>query len=425
MPGLHIDAMTKYVQQLAQALQARLERRKTGEGARYSKADATAIPVNAEYEIIKYRPEHKPLVADLQSGLWSTDRSLNRRYLEWKHERNPYSDEPLIYLAFHQGKPVGMRGFHEARLEAGTPSRIFPVLIGGDAFVAPEHRNRGLVTRIMKMAYSDLADRAYPYLVSVGGANRINVLGLLTLGWKSAGMLKTFGRISGRTRLTRDLSRALAGLPVLWRFSDADLFYSADQHHPFRHLDEKRVGHGAGEELPIIVERQPRLESMVALVEQLGHDGRLRYVRDRQYLAWRFANPLSEYRFLYWEGKPHSGYLVLSRRASDIGAWNRVYIADLEATDMQIRAELISAAIRWGQFPELVTWTSSLSEQEIQILRNRAFVPVDQRDTARGVPCVMVRSIGEQSPGADWMLGDRRILDPANWDTRVLYSMRG
>ncbi len=381
--------------------------------------------MSAEYEIVKYQAEHKSLVADLQKGLWSSDASLNTRYFEWKHEQNPYLGEPLVYLALHEGKPVGMRGFHEARLEAGTPPRIFPVLIAGDAFVAPAHRNRSLVTRIMKLANADLAERDYAYQLSIGGANPINALGLVSLGWKSAGMVQPLGRVTRLATLIQDTRIAMGRLPLLWRVSGARFISTPSQRNPFRHLDRRLNGAGAGAGSPITVEREPRVQAMAALVERLGHDGRIRHVRDGAYLTWRFASPLSDYRFLYWEERPQDGYLVLSRRASDLGAWNRVYIADLEATDMRVRRELISAAIRWGRLPELAAWAGSLPEEQVQLLTSLDFVPVDQQSTVRGCPCILVHSLRQQHEASDWMLGGRRILDLENWDIRVLYSMRG
>ena len=381
--------------------------------------------MSAEYEIIKYQAEHKPLVADLQRELWSTDVNLNTRYFEWKYEQNPYLGEPLVYLAIHQGKLVGMRGFHEARLEAGTPTHIFPVLIAGDAFVAPAHRDRSLVTRIMKMADADLVDRDYSYVLSIGGASPINALGLVSLGWKSAGMLQPLGRATRIATLIQEARNAMGRLPLIWRFSDAHFMSTPSQRNPFRHLDKRLNGGGARAGPPIAVEREPRVQSMAALVQRLGHDGRIRYTRDHEYLAWRFANPLSDYRFLYWEERPQDGYLVLNRRVSDLEAWDRVYIADLEATDMRVRRELISAAIRWGRFPKLVTWAGSLGKDEIQLLTSQAFIPVDRQRTVRGCPCILVHPLRKQLQASNWMLGGRRILGLENWDFRVLYSMRG
>ncbi len=54
--------------------------------------------MNTAYELIKYRPEHKAMIAELQKELWSSDTELNTRYLEWKYEKTADRTEPSIYL---------------------------------------------------------------------------------------------------------------------------------------------------------------------------------------------------------------------------------------------------------------------------------------------------------------------------------------
>lgn len=364
------------------------------------------------------------MVADLQKELLSSDDRLNTRYLEWKYEKTPERRDAFIYLACHRGKPVGMRGFHEALLEVGTPTRVFPVLIAGDALISAPHRNRGLVARIMRLAEKDLAQSGYPYFVSVGGANRVNMLGLLTLGWRSAGQVRPLGRVRLRARAGHWLSRVLSRQRVLWRFNWTRLLASADQRHPFRNLDAAHAGSGPEMAPAIALERSPRVDAMVELVERLGHDGRVRYRRDREYLDWRFRDPTKEYRFLYWEESRLEGYLVLSRLVSDLGGWYRVYIADFEATDMKIRSALLSAATTCGRFPELVTWTASLADAEVRLLESHGFVPVDHVDTSRGCPSILVRVLRNDPPREKWEMASRDLLDIRNWDIRVLYSMR-
>ena len=190
---------------------------------------------------------------------------------------------------------------HAARLEAGKPSRTFTLLIAGDALVAPDCRDRGLVSRILKAAYGDLAEREYDYVVSLGGASRINALGLMALGWKSGGGLQPMGRTSTAAKRSRNVRQTLKRIPLLWRFGEARSLYFADQRRPFRHLDRMSLGTGVGAH-PRLSWRGPRASTRWSnLVLRHGHDGRIRYVRDREYLAWRFQNPLGDYRFLYWE----------------------------------------------------------------------------------------------------------------------------
>jgi hypothetical protein len=363
------------------------------------------------------------MLAELQTELLSSDATLNAHYLAWKYEKTADRAEGAIYLACREGRPVAMRGFHEATLEAGTPTRIFRLWIGGDAVVSASHRNRGLVSQIVKRAEAELAPLGHPYLVSLGGANQVNLFGLVALGWRSAGAVRPVGRLTERARAERWLSDALSRQRVLWRFDWPRLLASADQRHLFRRLDASAAGRaGAG---PITLASQPRMDAMAELVERIGHDGRIRYRRDRAYLDWRFRDPTKEYRFLYWDESRLEGYLVLSRRASDLGKWQRVYVADLEATEPGIRRALLSAATKWGRFPELVTWTASLAHAEIDLLEEHGFVPVDLADAARGCPCVLVRPLGTAARSPEWLLGDREILDISNWDVRVLYSMRG
>jgi hypothetical protein len=380
--------------------------------------------MSTEFEIVKYDSEFKRPVAEFQRQLWSSDASLNERYFEWKYERNPHRRESHVYLALHRDRVVGMRGFHAARLEAGKPSRTFTLLIAGDALVAPDCRDRGLVSRILKAAYGDLAEREYDYVVSLGGASRINALGLMALGWKSGGGLQPMGRTSTAAKRSRNVRQTLKRIPLLWRFGEARSLYFADQRRPFRHLDRISLGTGVGAHPPIVVARTPRIDAMVELVLRHGHDGRIRYVRDREYLAWRFQNPLGDYRFLYWEDQRLEGYLVLCNRASDLGAFYRVYVADLVASNARVRSDLLAAAARWGRFPEIVTWTATLPEDELQDLRAHGFGPIDHEDTARGCPCILVRPLRTATAPSEWSLGDRHLLDTTNWDVRPIFSMR-
>ena len=70
---------------------------------------------------------------------------------------------------------------------------------------------------------------------------------------------------------------------------------------------------------------------MAELAERIGYDGRIRHVRDEQYFSWRFQNPLSEYRFLFWDNGRLDGYLVLYRKVYPPGNDELAYIVDWDA----------------------------------------------------------------------------------------------
>jgi len=367
--------------------------------------------------IVRYRPEHKPHVARLQTLLWSPDPALNARYLEWKYERNPCAvDPPRIYLAMEGDRLLGMRGFFASRWEVGSAGRVVAIPLADDLALLPESRNTGLVTRIMTIALEDLAQSGFDYVFSLS-AGLLTALGSLSMGWRSASRYDPFARRDPAPPWQTRLRKRVAQTRLLWRLSGSALLRAAAERAPFRRFDQTSALAG------IEASREPRGEAMARLVSELGHDGRLRHVRNAEYLAWRFANPLHEYRFLYASGcEGLDGYLVLRSRPG--ASSPRVCIADLEGRSARVRAELLAAAVQAGRFLELAAWAATLQPGERDALAAQGFEPADSHLTARGCPCALVRSTRERAP-ADWALESLPLLDPASWDLRMLYSMAG
>jgi GNAT superfamily N-acetyltransferase len=371
----------------------------------------------APYEIVRYRPELKEQVVELHAHLLQSDQPLSAPYLEWKYERNPYLERPLIYLGLSEGRVVGMRGMCGALWQVGSPPESFLGLCAEDFVIAPEHRNKGLANRIMRAAFEDLATGGQEYVFSLSGGP-VTVLASLAMGWKSVGSMKPVGRRSLSRRVISWMSRQR----FLWRYAGKRL--SARERQPFSGLDAAG-GRRRGNVSPrVTLERAPRCEAMAELAGRLGDDGRLRHVRDVRYFSWRFQNPTRVYRFLYWEDVRLEGYLVLQKDLTRANP-TRVHIVDWEASEGRVRAELLEAAIAWGGFAELVTWAAAVPRDTHVTLAAAGFEPVDQAKRARGLPCVLVRPVREQRLGEDWTIAGRRLLDPANWDLRMLYSMHG
>ena len=376
-----------------------------------------------EYEVIKYRPEFKSQVVELQRHLWSPDPVLNAVYLEWKYERNPYQDTPLIYLALCAGKVVGMRGMCGAQWQLGHPDRTFLGLCACDLVIAPDHRNRGLFTKIMRAALNDLANHGTEYVFNLS-ASPITFVGSLAKGWRSIGSLQMVSRQAEQRLSFRRVRRFVARLPVLWRYAETLPFlYSAEERTPFCSLD-RNSARPQREASPFVrVERHPQPEAMAELVKRIGSDGRIRQVRDQQYFSWRFQNPLSVYRFLFWEDSQLEGYLVLEKSVSRHADRARVNIMDWEATDKHVWADLLHAAIRLGDFEEMVTWSVSLHDVPKKLLQEMGFTTLETGRMTRYRPCVLVRPVRDEMLKADWVLFNCRLLDLANWDLRLLYSL--
>ena len=372
------------------------------------------------YDIIPYDPELKGQLADLQRHLWRGDAGANIAYLEWKYEQNPYWKTPLIYLATSGRQVVAMRGMFGSAWEVGAASETFLIPCADDLVIAPEHRNRGLAALITRRAFEDLARGGYECVFSLS-PGPVTLVTSLMGGWRQVGPMRPLERRASAGLLER-VHAGVSKVPVLWRHADA-LRWLRHRHPPFSHLDRRDGPGRAPGNRAICLERAPRSPAMADLIRRLGHDGRVRHVRDERYLAWRFRNPLHEYRFLFsGDDGRLDGYLVL--QAYRLDRARGVNIVDWEGETRQVRAELLRAAIDWGGFDKLTIWTATLSEEVLALLSAAAFVPAVAGSRSRA-PSVLVASTDPAAPAAEPALGGRRLLDVAEWDMRMLYSMAG
>jgi len=352
---------------------------------------------------------------------------LNASYFEWKYERNPYVKKPVLYLAMSNGKAIGMRGFFGVQWECGATSQRFTNLYADDMVVAPEHRNRGLMSRIMTSAFEELATSGYDYAFNLS-AGPVTLKSSLSMGWRSAGWVRPMRRRSWPTVLQRGVIRRMEKLSV---FSDKLSFFTSRQLARSRYSLEstylKQINSTISQIPSITVEDAPRCAAMAELVRRIGSTGGIRHVRDSEYFQWRFQNPLSRYRYIFWEEERLEGYLVLQEYTSEYSNREVVNIVNWEASNVTIQEGLLKAVIAiFGKYRELVIWSATLPEPTIALLRKFGFristVPLDVTVPSPGI---LVHPIADFSLGTKWMLGDRLLLDLASWDLQMLYSMHG
>jgi GNAT superfamily N-acetyltransferase len=381
------------------------------------------------YRIVKYRPEFKEDILKLQTSMWGPNLETNAAYLEWKYHNNPYVQTPTIYIALWNGKVVGMRGMFSTKWEVGQPAQPLSCSSSSDALVHPDHRRRGLLKEMTIAALEELADSSCKYIISLS-TNRFSFPALLKLGWRSVGFVQTahWRAYRGRDSALRRFARKLPFLPSAYRrlrkYGSRLFSRPLDRSSPFDALDKNAAQACQDNAAYVSVQKAPRPEAMAELVGRIGYDGRIRHIRDQQFFAWRFQNPLSLYRFLFWEESGLCGYLILqaSVYATD-SMW--IHIADWEATNTRVRTGLLQAAIQWGDFGGLTIWSATLPGKVKVLLKNRGFnfweeINDPMRDVRR--PTVLVRPVRQEMPQTDWFLGDLHLLELANWDLRQIYS---
>jgi hypothetical protein len=352
---------------------------------------------HSPYEVVRYGGDRdRDAVLDLQAMHWGPDRALNERHFAWKYEQNPWLATPHVYFVYRQGGPVGMRGFFGSRWEVGSPPEAMIIPCAADLVIAPECRDRGVYTQLMRYALADLVHRhKAPYLfnLSSGPATR---LGARSMGWGEIGPLE---------QVLWERPRDGDGDPLAW----VDTLLAAG---------DTEVSPG------IVLSAEPRPREMAQVVRRSGYDGRLRHVRDETFFTWRYRQPTARFRFLYLsrEGEEIGGYLVL--RAKMPGTPGPILIIDCES-DEAGAAALLSAALRRCRLSQVVAWRSSIAAVRSDALARLGMTTIEVRSVADSYAAVLVLPNAAPLVPKPWMAGNRDILDPLSWDLRQAYSDGG
>jgi GNAT superfamily N-acetyltransferase len=375
------------------------------------------------HELVRYHPDRKEQIASVQRNLWSADVGLNTAYFGWKYEENPFMKAPVLQLALREDRVVGMRGMFGSCWEIGSPARRVFVPCADDFVIEPAHRNHGIGGAIMRAAVADVALADFPYAFSLS-AGPVTLAASLVAGWRTVDSMRPARRTSGSTAFINRIAARLRTVPLLWRCTGSIV----RAHHrgvggPFRALDRRARPAGGRSSAAVRVETAPPVEAMADLVARLGHDGRLRHVRDETYLRWRYRDPLHEYRFLVQGTDRLNGYLVLQAHRTE--PERGIRIVDWEATTPEVRMDLLRAALERGRCPSLTVWAATLPRETEAPLAALGFVPTSSGSQLRGVATTMIRPLGPAGAGVDPILEGRRLLDLASWDMRMVYSMAG
>jgi hypothetical protein len=378
------------------------------------------------YDIIEYDQRYAQELAELLVPLCGPSVELNKAYLDWKFYRNPYVNRPSIHLALWEGHPVGVHAFYVTCWQIGDPSQCFLCLSDADGFVHPDHRRRGILKHLASVAHAGLVRDSYEYIIELSGASPYSVAVNLGLGYRSAGNTKTMEwktrQLTDSEGKVRSAVRKIPFLPETYRALRKLVRKPAEvsvDDPGFGTLDRSLARLKWSEKYRVVEGKEPRCEAMATMVAKHCEKDRLGQMRDQRFFSWRYQNPLSVYRFLFWEKDGLEGYVVLRKSAQ----WNSnsVDIVDWEAYRLEILSGLLQAAIDHGGFDSLRIWSTSLSAEAQEILRKLGFSDLE---TERGAftQTILVKPVRESATAEPWLIGERDLLDTTTWDLRGIYS---
>jgi GNAT superfamily N-acetyltransferase len=357
----------------------------------------------------------------LGSSVFDLDPVDYREYLQWKHERNPYTREPLVYVALDDnGRAVGMRTFYGTRWSTGGGVEL-DLPAADDFAIATEHRYSGLASSLMRSALGDLNERGFEYVLSTS-AGQVTVLQSLAMGWKSVGAMEPAQRLpwhrGASFALRARLPRRIQQLPGPVRRRRGRRRDTSG----FEVMDAAGGRRSKDHDAAVVVASSPRDEALADLTLRLRRDDGIAHVRDSAFFRWRYANPSREYRFLLYEVDAELvGYLAVAR-ACYLGSGTPLRIVDWVGITHQARAELLECAIAWCGGSGLLIWTASLPPESKILLERTGFGPAQHDLRSRGMPCVLLRKL---DVSGEWLLDGRPAVDPTRWHVSLVDSMHG
>jgi len=370
------------------------------------------------YSIERYKEEHKPQLAQFQKQLWGSSSKANSRYLEWKYEQNPYTPDPLIFVALHRGRVIGMRGMFGALWEIGPRQTELAIPCAADSLVDRDHRKTGLFRELTRFAFDDLREHGYTHVLNLSPSPANYVASVTTMGWRSIGSVRMLHLPSWKSDVTMGVRRLLDYSVVDRLIPLGRRLRSILPSSGFAHLDRHGIRGLDVEHSPITLASEPRPGAMANLVSRVEHKAGIRHVRDERFFEWRYRNPLADYRFIFSDrAAVLEGYLVLGNR---IGR-SSIYIADWEATDPEVLGGLLQAAIAWSNpRQDLQTWSATLPPERAVALAQAGFeeAPTPSRYSGR----LLARSLGNVGAGEAEASLPRDLGDIRNWDLRMIYS---
>lgn len=314
-------------------------------------------------------------------------------WFDWKYASNPYADHVPIVVAERDGSLVGARSFLALALR--TPGGRVGAFQACDTMVHPDHRRRGLFTRMTRHALDRYAG-GDPAL-SFNFPNRQTLAGNRKLGWQLVENLAVYYRY-------QDLAARLPALPrpVRWAATAGGRGYLRLR---------EQLGRPAADD--VIVTRAPGVPvgTLATLAGRRSPD-RFHVPRDEQFYDWRYGRPDRSYvTYLAWRDGTRVGAAVF-------GTGDGSVVQLMEFLPRTARQEPVSAALlRAGlrDHPDASVVTGLADDVSPSTLAAFGFLDGAAWPLRRfvGTRPFVVRPFA--ADGTGWELHGADLRDPDNW----------
>lgn len=235
-------------------------------------------PDDRTYTVRRYRPTDREAFFSLYETVFA-ERPADE-WFSWKYESNPYFEGVPMIVAADGDDLVGAVPLFAQRLRVGSHTvRTFQP---ADVMVHPDHRKRGLFTRMIEESYESF--RTDEPTLLIGFPNDAALPGWLKTGWEIVETVPTYYRLQSPGSLL-GLEEGAVASTVETAASSAARGYLGVR---------DRLADGNGSELR--VERHRTIPGeLLASLYRTQRPTAFHGVRDEEFYHWRFSNPNWEY----------------------------------------------------------------------------------------------------------------------------------
>jgi len=363
-----------------------------------------------------YEPADRASFLSLYESVWGRPKSAD--WFDWRFESNPYREGVQMVVAEHEGELVGAEPLLPFRLRAGpkTLDAYQPV----DWIVHPDHRRRGLFTRMTERLLSAYTDADLLFNFPTDALRP----GLEKFDWRTVGEVP----MSYRVHDPRHLHTGATGGDS--RLVNAALSVGATVTRWGTRVSD-RINRPSSD---VTVERYETVPVEI-LVELYASavPRRLHVTRDEQFLRWRFANP-------NWEtttyvasrdGRPVASIVTARERLDGFTCTHLLDVQPMVTSELpeQVFATLLSAVVsdhrdvdllkapanvhpslfrRFLFFEDTMFPLSRVTMTSTQVVRPLALDSAEDAVRENGT------SHGDRS-GDPWRIGGLDLTDPDSW----------
>lgn len=125
-----------------------------------------------EYRFIKYAPSHLSSLINLLTKTFAIKNANKKALIRWKYFDRYFNNKSITYIAIDEKNAVV--GHYSSMPIAITYGKMqYKTTLSTDAATDPQHRGKGIMSRLSKALYSDVREQGYAF--SFGFPNEIGV----------------------------------------------------------------------------------------------------------------------------------------------------------------------------------------------------------------------------------------------------------